>query len=511
MDITPSRGAGDIRSSQPVTVHFDRPMNEASVASHFHVVPSVRGTIRWSGPAELSFEHVPFQAATRYRVVIDGGYRDARGSVNALRHSWTFVTEGPPTLTGASPGQGDQNVDPASYITLGFSRQMDVASLRTAVSMTPGAPFAIRTDAADPFHVVIAPKSLLEPKQTYSVTIGQRARDVDGNPLASGSVISFTTGGLRPLQHWIGFVTQSRSGGVGNGVWIVNENRYPRPLVSAPVTAFTWSPDGSRLLLKSPAGTWTDHPLAGTATNLPFHADWADYLTAGHAFAFLDHGDLSVLQPDGAVLPVASGATVAAVAPGGTRLAFVVAAPGDHGSEIDGYDTALHTRFRLRTEPQAIDSLAWSPDGQSLAYHVDTGDEARQQVKVTSLRDGSVVPIVTGDVSAPVWQADSNHVFVTALVDTPDGMVMPKAFRFAVDDVSPKTLSMASGMPSGQTVGVQSLSTSADGRQVTFISDAGGEASVWLMNADGTGLTQLTQYDPVRFPYSCQGAAWTPA
>ena len=29
------------------------------------------------------------------------------------------------------------------------------------------------------------------------------------------------------------------------------------------------------------------------------------------------------------------------------------------------------------------------------------------------------------------------------------------------------------------------------------------------MNADGTGVTQLTEYDASRFPYSCRALAWT--
>jgi len=30
------------------------------------------------------------------------------------------------------------------------------------------------------------------------------------------------------------------------------------------------------------------------------------------------------------------------------------------------------------------------------------------------------------------------------------------------------------------------------------------------MNADGTGVTALTQYDSQSFPYSCRAVAWTP-
>jgi len=60
-------------------------------------------------------------------------------------------------------------------------------------------------------------------------------------------------------------------------------------------------------------------------------------------------------------------------------------------------------------------------------------------------------------------------------------------------------------------VDVVSLSPSADGHQLAFISDVGGRPGVWAMNADGTGVTQLTDPDADRFPYSCLAVAWTPS
>src|SRR5205807_3202798 len=134
----------------------------------------------------------------------------------------------------------------------------------------------------------------------------------------------------------------------------------------------------------------------------------------------------------------------------------------ERGSQVEGYDPILRTRFRLGAEPAAVDGMAWSPDGQSLAYRVDQGDPLKRQVRVRSLRDGGVVTVATGPLSTPAWQADRRHVFVTALVDTGNGSVS-RAFRFAVDDGSAKTLSAAQGMPAGQDVSVGALSPSAAG------------------------------------------------
>ncbi|HSR23809.1 MAG TPA: Ig-like domain-containing protein, partial [Candidatus Eisenbacteria bacterium] len=406
VEISPQRGAVDVRSSEPIRVRFDRDMDRASVASRFHVEPHVQGTLSWRGDGELTFEHGPLSPSSRYQVVLDAGYRDAHGITNGFRHSWTFRTEAAPGLSGSTPGAGDRDVDPSAFISLTFSREMDPGSLASAISLSPVVPLSIQVDASDARHVVLAPQELLQPRTAYTVTVGRDARDVDGNRLGAGAAVSFSTGDFRPLRHWVSFIAESSPGSGGAGVWVVNENRLPRRLVSTAVTSFIWSGDGSRLLLRGPTGAWVDQPLDGVGATLPFTGEWADFLAPDHGYVFLDQGRLQVLGPDGRATTVATGVTDAVVAPGGQRLAFAVGDPArsDHGSEIDGYDTELRTRYRLQVEPEPVDGLAWSPDGQALAYRLVTADPARRQVRVRSLHDGGTVIVATGDVSAPVWQ-----------------------------------------------------------------------------------------------------------
>lgn len=512
VEISPERGAANVRSSEVVRVKFDRPMDRGSVQARFHVAPAVPGTVRWLSDSELTFEHDPFTPLTRYQAVLDPGYHDAQGVTNGLRHSWTFKTEGPPAVATTSPGNGDRDVDPASYITLTFNREMDPASLRGAISLSPSAPFHVRQDATDHRRVILAPDSLLEPRATYSVAVNHEAIDIDGNHVTGASLVTFTTGDFRALRHWVSFIAEPWPGAQGgaDGVWIVNESRIPRRLVGVPVTAFTWSADGSRLLLRSPSGSWSDRPLAGTAKALPIAGDWADFLASGLGYAFLDRGSLQVLKPDGSTVPVSTGVKAAAVAPGGGRLAYVVADPSGSGSEIDGYDPNLRARYRLQVEPGAIDGLAWSPDGLSLAYRVATSDPQRREIKVRSLKDGGVVTVAAGQVSVPAWQADRRHLFFTAVVASQDGPV-EKAFRLGVGDAPPKQLTLAQGMPADRSTQVDALQPSADGHQLALVSRSGGPAAVLMMNADGSGLTPLTEYDAEGFPYSCRAVAWTPS
>ena len=120
-----------------------------------------------------------------------------------------------------------------------------------------------------------------------------------------------------------------------------------------------------------------------------------------------------------------------------------------------------------------------------------------------------MVTVATGQVSVPTWQADRRHVVFTAVVASQDGPVA-KAFRLAVGDPPPKQLTLGQGMPADRATQVDALRSSADGHQLAFVSRPGGPASVWMMNADGSGLTPLTEYDSESFPYSCRAVAWTP-
>jgi hypothetical protein len=508
VQITPERNAHDVSSAQPVQVRFDRAVDRASVASRFHLRPGVEGRIRWAGDSQLVFEHQPLRPSTSYQVVLDPGYRDQQGNMNALRHSWSFVTEAPPALTGASPGNGDQGVDPAAYLSLTFSREMDLASLAGTISVSPSLRFSLRKDPAEPRRVILAPDSLLDPGLTYAVGVTQDARDVDGNSLRAGSVVSFSTGQLSSLKHWVGFIAEPTPGAGGEGVWIVDESRFPRRVVSASVDQFSWSLDGTHLLMHSPAGGWSDQPLNGTATTLPFHAEWAAFLAGSRGYAYLENGSLKVLTGTGAVVDVAADVGQAAVAPGGTRLAFTV--KGRPGFEIDAYDVDLHARYRLQAESGAVDQLAWSPDGLAIAYRLQGATPQNSQIRARQLSGAArTQTVATGEVSGPAWQADNRHLVFTASVATSGGKV-ERAFRLAVGDPPPRSLAAGQGLPTGSALSVGQISLSADGHQIAFLAGYQGRAAVWLMNADGTGLTRLSEFGGAGAGYSARAVAWTP-
>lgn len=536
-------------------------MDRESVASRLRVVPVKRtfppgnppqtigppvgGKARWENDNRtLYFDHDTFSTLTYYQVILDGGYRDAAGNVNSLRHSWQFITEEPLKLAGSYPNQGDTRVEPSTYLQLAFTRAIDVSSIPRSVSISPQVGFDVRGDESDPARVTIAPRSLLAPNTTYTMTVQPGVRDTHGNALPVGTVITFHTGPLRALEHWV-TIAGGRQPGASDGVWLVNGNAFPRQLLPMQLTSYTWSSDGSRLLVRQPDGAWAVWPLNGNPSTLPLQAEWADFLAGPDQYAFLQAGQLQEWTLGGAPAVIAGGVEEAAVAPGGRQVAFVV--PTTNGWEIDVEDVGLRTRSRLQTERDRIDQLAWSPDGQSLAYRTSRpSDPSQSAIRVRSLSgNAGMSTLATGHVASPQWQSDSRHVFFTALVSgpqtqsppvlpTPTQGALPSAsptagtpspsnplraaaatqstriFRRSVGEASSQPLSAANGLPLGAGISVESYSVSADGRQIAFLADYGGKVTVWLMNSDGTGLLQLASADSQLFPYVPNRVGWTP-
>jgi hypothetical protein len=504
LDISPERGARDVHTNQPVRIHFDRPLDRGSVASRFSVKPRVPGEVAWEAPNTLLFHHDTFQPNTQYVVGLTAGYRDAAGHVNGFNHSWSFQTEVAPELRSTSPAHGEANVDPAVYLGLAFSREMDAESFRGAVTFSPAVAYAVRSDPSDARRILIAPRSLLEPSTDYEVSVKANATDADGNHLAP-SKLRFRTGQVRSLTRWITFVVTESGANAGSGIWMVNEAGFPRILEEAAVDAFSWSPDGSNLLVRHPDRSWTDYPLAANPITLPFTADWAAYLGPGSGYAYLDGSRLSRLLPSGSSLLIATGVESAAVSADLNRIAFTQ--PSGAETDIRLYDVSLRAQFRVQRETAQVSGLVFAPSGSRLAYLLSNGLAEQVQLRVKSFSGAAkATTVALGELGNPAWLAGSNDLIFSARVDVSGG----RQWRvFRVNPALPPSRLTATAAIGPAADGDAFLpQPSPDGHQIAFLYGATESAQVWLMNADGTGLSRLTGFDSESFPYSCRALHW---
>lgn len=503
VDYSPERGAKDVSTAAAIHLTFDHDVNKPSVESRLHLVPATAGTVHWVSPRQLTYDHSTLIPSTTYQVVLEGGYADLAGNTYMLRHHWSFITEGPPSLAGSTPANAEGGVDPVAYLTLNFTRDMNEASLRGAVTITPPAPFAVRLDPTDGRRAIIAPAALLEPSTTYTIAVTTAALDADGNQLDRDQTVVFNTGTVRPLRHWVAFATGAADGTQG-GLWIVNESGFPRQLFgSTGVQSFSWSPDGDRILVEGDGESWSVFTPGQDPLQLGFRGPWAAALASGLGYAYIDDkGALHRLSADGTDTVIAGIVAQAAVAPGGERVAFIEV--GAQSSVIWGYDVALNAQYQLAQETAPITDVAWAPAGNRIGY-------LRQDVGAMSLRvrnltgTAETVTVASGDLGPPAWLADSTHIVFAAATPTESGS-LHKAFVVNVI-APPAALTPALGLPSDPAIDVANPVPSPDGHQLAFVSGD----QVWLMNGDGTRPTPLTRFDSESFPYSCRTPAWTRA
>ena len=107
VDYSPERGAKDVSTAAPIRVTFDHDVDMPSVESRLRLEPATVGRLVWANPRQLAYEHPTLAPNTVYQVVLEAGYKDAAGNTALLRHHWAFVTEGPPSLSGSTPGNGE--------------------------------------------------------------------------------------------------------------------------------------------------------------------------------------------------------------------------------------------------------------------------------------------------------------------------------------------------------------------------------------------------------------------
>src|SRR5260370_3273949 len=190
-------------------------------------------------------------------------------------------------MTGSSTANNQNDVDPASYLSIDFTREMDASTLSGAITIEPFVSFALRLDPTDGRRVVLAPDSLLDPSTSYTVDVTTAALDAHGNRLDRNQSFVFQTGLALPLRHWGAFAT-AVAGGPSGGVWIVNGSGFPRRLVdAASVQSFSWSPDGSRLLIQTDIVNWAAFTPGGGLGPAPFSALLASAPAAGFWYFYI--------------------------------------------------------------------------------------------------------------------------------------------------------------------------------------------------------------------------------
>jgi hypothetical protein len=210
-----------VRIDANVTVTFSEAMDPATVNGS---TVELRGPSNALTPATVSYDAGSFtatldpttslSAGVTYTVRVKGGsadprVKDAAGNALAADVTWTFTTTAPLQVLSATPTDGAVDVPTGAAPRVKFSKRIDFHTARESetillqdASGNP-VPFSVPFKSSVLTTFTILPAGLLQPLQTYTVTLKggpnePHITDTMGTPLDSDYMWSFTTAAPPP-------------------------------------------------------------------------------------------------------------------------------------------------------------------------------------------------------------------------------------------------------------------------------------------------------------------------
>jgi hypothetical protein len=211
--VTPPSGAAGVCPNTVVTAAFSAAMNPATInATTFTLTTgtpavAVDGVVTYAASSNTATftPSVALELNTLYTATITTGATNEYGIALASNFVWTFTTgsttclTGPPTVISVTPPVGAGGICPNTVVVATFSEAMNPSTINTTTfTLTaPGTPPVAVAGAVTydvPSHVAtFTPTTALALDTLYTATITTGAQDLNGIPLASDYVWTFTT------------------------------------------------------------------------------------------------------------------------------------------------------------------------------------------------------------------------------------------------------------------------------------------------------------------------------
>lgn len=251
----------------------------------------------------------------------------------------------------------------------------------------------------------------------------------------------------------------------------------------------SWSPDGRRALLYAlvgpdtfagPYGLYLLDTASGNTAEVSIFDPW----TTG-----LDMGIYQGYYHDPVWSPRSDKAAVSV---------FASASAGGTGNDVYLLEVKSQSLTPFITTPSHETLLSWSPDGERIAYAQWEGaEEAPPNMRlVVSNADGSEPRDVLCCGSFPTdfhWSPDSRQIVFPAF----DG----ENLHLTTVDIEREQPFDVTQLPSSITL----LYPSLDGSRYAMVLSVEGQTDIFVINADGSGLTNLTHH-----PANDESPVWSP-
>ena len=537
-EVSPSKGETNVAGDAPMRITFNHDMDRQSVESRVLLAPAIAGCdtstcpLAWSGRTlTLSHTGLQFAPSTKYRVTLKPGYRDTAGRTEGLEHFWEFTTESAPTIAAVTPADGSTGVAVDADIAVQLSRgaMVPAAAAVTIVADADPLPVAYRAAIApdDARRLVLSPLRLLRPRTRYTLHVSADLQDAHHNPVGTDREYHFTTGAL-DVTRSLGFLVRDQGGATSTRIAMLRPPagiNNPAPSLrliytsDQPIASFGWSPGAATLYVLHSSGVLEVAPLDGSAaTNSGIKAASIAVNPVHEEVAYVtSDATLHLWQPaaTGAAGDVAIGqAGKVTGAPAwsgdGRRLAF--AAAGDTGPVLRLLDRETLSVADVPgvALPSTASEMAWSPDGTALAFPRAGASSPEVWVYRPLAAAGSaLLKLGLLTTSTLAWSADGGTVFAAGSAGAGQPALIQSALGQPLDGQT-----TGFGAVRGSKAGDAEPAIPAFDRRIAFVRQAAGAPQLWIMNNDGSGVTQLTfatyDKDDALAPYGVDEPLWSP-
>jgi uncharacterized protein YkwD len=190
---SPDRTAQDVSATSEITVSFSAPMDQQDVEDHFLISPAVDGDLSWNGDDLVFAPSGRLEPGSRYTISLIGSH-DLVGNPIGGKANFSFIVQPGAQVTKTQPETDAADVEPAT-VEMWFSQPMNVDATNEAFALTDTATGALVGGLLNwneaGTQLIYTPDQPFVGGRTFEVSIGEDARDADGNAVSTSW--SFTT------------------------------------------------------------------------------------------------------------------------------------------------------------------------------------------------------------------------------------------------------------------------------------------------------------------------------
>ena len=183
----PTQTAVDVSATSSITISFSAPMDTDDVEAHFTIAPEIAGELGWRDSDLIFTPTDRLEPGTRYTISVIGSH-DADGNLVGGKANFSFIVQPGAQVTKTAPEADASDVEPAT-VEMWFSQPMDVEATNKAFALTDTSSGALVGGLLNwneaGTQLVYTPDAAFAGGRTFEVSLGDGARDADGNAITT--------------------------------------------------------------------------------------------------------------------------------------------------------------------------------------------------------------------------------------------------------------------------------------------------------------------------------------